>query len=818
MSVTMIARPRRIPPTPYGDGVDPLHREGKWVWAPLRRGWLEAKPEELVRQEFIHRLHTQWGFSLDQMAQERRTTHGHGSPRADIVIAADAAALAANRDYRIVVETKAETVTIDPADYAQGESYARAVGAEFLVAHNNKETAFFRLVPGAPGERIQITGMPAASDLGNARRLEEIRRATKAFTRDEFQKLLHDCHSILRDNHKMDPGAAFDEISKILFIKMAFERQGRGEIFTTERLAEVARASLIESDDPAILDRLFTITKNFYRADQLFGEAESLRVSVATFRRIVGLLERFNLSDTGDDVKGIAFEKFLGQTFRGELGQFFTPRPVVEFMIGMLDPREGEIICDPASGTGGFLIRAFEHVRERIERDIQGAKDAARAALEQQAAAEGWPEDKLFDCVDGALARLNRELDLTLPGSRLHHLSRACIFGVDAEARAARTSKMNMIMHGDGHGGIHYHDGLLDTNGIFPDRFDVVVTNPPFGASVGADQIVGATEQTRVLTDERRIEAYRERYGEGWTASHEAMRRAAADNVPILELFDIGRDPIAGPRGTAKVRKARSTETLFVERCLDLLHPGGRMGIVLPDGILNNSSLAWLRDYVIGRARLLAIVSVPHEVFQSAKATVKTSLVFLQRLTVEESEQLARARIEEAVAVDAELAEGRAALAALARRAATGDRADLADLADEIATLEVGGAHGRATLRAKRRLLEDRLLPTDRDVRKTLETEVREARAALVSGREDLVREGVRAALDYPVFMAEVEAAGITGSGETGASVPNELPAVLAAYRRFRQDPEGFASECAALIDAAEEATNTEDGDTGEAV
>jgi type I restriction enzyme M protein len=107
-----------------------------------------------------------------------------------------------------------------------------------------------------------------------------------------------------------------------------------------------------------------------------------LEISEDTFRRIVKELERFDLSKTGDDIKGLAFERFLGNTFRGELGQFFTPRPLVDFMVNLLDPREGESICDPAAGSGGFLIRAFEHVRDQIGAAVQAEKDKARAEIE----------------------------------------------------------------------------------------------------------------------------------------------------------------------------------------------------------------------------------------------------------------------------------------------------------------------------------------------------------------------------------------------------------------------------------------------------
>lgn len=206
---------------------------------------------------------------------------------------------------------------------------------------------------------------------------------------------------------------------------------------------------------------------------------------------------------------------------------------------------------------------------------------------------------------------------------RLGRLAWNCIFGCDAESRAARTAKMNMIMHGDGHGGIHYRDGLVDINGIFPGRFDIVITNPPFGSNVGNDQKVNGSEETRVSNDPAYMSRCEARYGERWRQSHEAMEKAQGTN--ILDLFEIG-----------KGKKNRATEIVFVERCLKLLKPGGRMGIVLPDGNLNNPSLTWLRRWCEGKARLLAVVSLPEETFSSAKATVKASLVFLRRFTEED--------------------------------------------------------------------------------------------------------------------------------------------------------------------------------------
>jgi len=499
-------------------------------------------------------------------------------------------------------------------------------------------------------------------------------------------------------------------------------------------------------------------------------------------------------------VKGLAFEKFLGDTFRGELGQFFTPRPIVDFMVDLLNPREGELVCDPAAGSGGFLIRTFEHMRQVIIDDIQAKKDAARAAIE----AKQLKEDEEVRRIDEAFARLNRDLDpeQTDPPSRIRTLARDRIFGTDAEPRAARTAKMNMIMHGDGHGGIHYHDGLVDINGVFAGRFNVVLTNPPFGQNVGEDQKFGSTEETRVPNDRAYVERCRSRYAEAWEESHRQTLKHAADKDPILEAYEIGKD-----------KPNRPTELLFLERCIQLLRPGGRMGIVLPDGNLNNPSLAWLRRWAEGKARLLAVVSLPEETFVSAEATVKASLVFLRKFTPAEASTWEDAWRKAHVKHDATFNAERTRLCAdYGRRIASGDTPALAALMREAAAVGLARQlpewkqteppkYPRGigmTSAGKPRWVGE---PTDkkraRELRKQFEDGwtdeagqkadalTRELRIALRKvdrlHNEALWRE-VREIFDYPVFTAAPDAVGITS---TGADGPNQLPQVLAAYRQF---------------------------------
>lgn len=815
--ITVMAKtkkPTQKPNTPFPPAADALHQEGKWLWIPLRKEWRDVtkKPEEIVRQKFIRALVDHYGYALEQIDQERRTQHGHKSPRADIVVWQSADDKAANRSPALVVECKTDAIEIQERDYYQGESYSRATGCEFFVATNIRHTAIFKLVPGLPGDFIAINEIPKATDWNNAKRLKEIRESLRTFNRKEFQDLLFVCHSILRDVHKMDPGRAFDTISKILFIKMYVERSGLHGTFTTEYLDQ--RAASRMPNDSLVHDGLFELTKDYYRADDLFTAADKLDISEATFRRIVKQLERFDLSKTGDDIKGLAFERFLGTTFRGELGQFFTPRPVVEFMVDLLNPQENQLICDPASGSGGFLIRAFEHVRAQIVADIQRQKDRERARIE----ALGLSEEEEERQIEEVFSRLNREL---LPSgddnkpieTRVGRLAWQCIYGTDAEPRAARTAKMNMIMHGDGHGGIHYHDGLLDINGIFNGRFDLVLTNPPFGSNVGSDQKVGGSDETRVPLDPEYIYRCEARYGEPWRQSHERLIQAANETdrhgkkgLPILDLFEIGKD-----------KNNRPTELIFVERCLNLLKPGGRMGIVLPDGNLNSPSLAWLRRWAEGKAKLLAVVSLPEETFRSSNAAVKASLVFMRKFTTNEVDAWEAAWSQAHAELDATFDAKRTEAHALyAPRIVTSENTNIEKLLKQLSSLglsrtlpawtageppayprackptfqartvwqgEMTKEHKKGGIELKRKT-SAALKGEDKHIT-ALFSELKAKYRAIDKAHTAALWARVRELFDYPVFVAAPKTVGITSTGETGEGVPNELPDLLKAFREF---------------------------------
>ncbi len=708
------------------------------IYVPLKDKWLVKTPEEEVRQKYICKLINHYGFSLDQMKQEvtvSNSSRGQGRAQADIVVWKTKEDKIEENSPVIVVECKAENITIREEDCFQGSNYASWAGADFFVTTNLKETRVFKVVKGKIPKRLEeIIDIPDAKIVNNEKKINELLKQTKAFTRDEFSKVLFQCHNIIRNNDKLSPEAAFDEISKVLFIKIRYERDNNeAQIFSKKRFVENRKnynklnSEMGVTDAKPFYQQLFEKTKQDFREDDLFAGNETLRIRENSFEAIVEKLEKYNLSTTSDDVKGIAFEKFLGRTFRGELGQFFTPRTIVDFMVEVLDPQEGEIICDPACGSGGFLIKAFEYVRDKIEQDIQKQKEKIKEKYytEEYDKLSEKKKAEIDEKVNDLFQKLNQELDINNPKSRIRELSYDCIYGTDANPRMSRTAKMNMIMHGDGHGGVHHNDGLLNVNGVFENRFDIILTNPPFGSRV--EKSLKITEADK-YTDEKRIAMYKKRYGK----EYERAMRQITDNIgePLLSLYETGK-------------LSTLTEVLFIERSLRLLKPGGRMGIVLPEGVLNNSNLQKIRDFVESKAKIILITSIPQDVFIASGATVKPSLLFFKKFTEEEAKQWKK----------------------------------IADRAKK----DIEKKYEPQTKPIKEKLALRGKEAPGKDEKKKLRKELKTLQEKIANE----IKAQIKTDFDYKIPIAEVEKAGIS---TTGAKIENELEPLAKEFTKHRKE------------------------------
>lgn len=230
--------------------------------------------------------------------------------------------------------------------------------------------------------------------------------------------------------------------------------------------------------------------------------------------------------------------------FRDEYRQYFTPRPIVKFMVEFIDPDEDDLIIDPACGSGGFLLYSLMHVIEKIQGKYNENKNS--------------------------ISRISWDF------------AHKQIFGVEINDRIARIAMMDMIIHEDGHSNIECNNALLDfdkfdkVRDIRPNKYSIVFTNPSFGAIV-KDKI-------------------------------------------ILNKFEL-----------AKGRKSQKTEILFIERCLELLKEGRKLGIVIPDSILTNSTLQYVREYILKNSKIVAIISLLQHAFSPSGAGVKASLLFLEK-------------------------------------------------------------------------------------------------------------------------------------------------------------------------------------------
>jgi type I restriction enzyme M protein len=307
-------------------------------------------------------------------------------------------------------------------------------------------------------------------------------------------------------------------------------------------------------------------------------------------------------------------------------------------------------------------------------------------------------------------------------------------------------------------GGVHHHDGFLNVNGIFEGRFDIILTNPPFGANVEpSDKIAESEIAVSPAATERYVKEYGNLYEEA------QARVKAAMNKSIASLFTLPKQ--TRKKGEIVYGKIK-TEILFIERCLDLLKPGGRMGIVLPEGIYNNPSLAHVRDFTEDRAFLKAVVSLPQETFVSSGASVKCSLLFLQKYTEEQKQRFddtfSQAKTE------------------IGNKYADEIEAETTRLETAIAKAkEEKDTEGRNELQK-----ELKIYLKEMDEKKTAES-----------------RQLLKERFDYPIFMYEAEKVGITATGEEDGNElypqPNhpedDEKTCLEWYREFLANSEAFA-------------------------
>ena len=519
--------------------------------AKTEKSYNYKDPEEKIRASVFIRLVVDFGYNAKDIDFEVRVPRRTPEDLADIVV------YEKGKDTQpyLVVECKKDGISDSQFEQAIEQVFgnANSLGAKYSwVVAGNTDTAFdVKNFNSMEREKNVISQIPVSYGQAPKYRFKkekksskENRNSLKIVSREELIKTLEKCHDTVWQGGKLNPSDAFDEVSKILFCKLQDEKKTAVSEFYKFQVGTHE-----ESSD--IAERIHGIYKEGKEQDpNVFSE--NIKLEDDIIYKTVEHLQSININKTDLDSKGVAFERFMGDFFKGKMGQYFTPRNIVDFCVKMLFIKQNERVLDPACGSGGFLLHAMDLIRKKAEEDYEEEKEIY---------------------------------------SYWHDFASKNLFGIEINEQIARVCKMNMIIHDDGHTNIISADSLdniekhTKINSQFKkENFDIILTNPPFGA--------------KVLINEKKY----------------------------LKDYQLGLN-------NGKERAAQSTEVLFIERCFEYLKEGGRMAIVLPDGILTNATLQYVRDFIMNNFKINAIVSIPQTAFSHYGAGVKCSLLFLTKST-----------------------------------------------------------------------------------------------------------------------------------------------------------------------------------------
>lgn len=564
--------------------IDKSGKTEKIIYVAVNHFERWSDPEEKVRAEFYAELIYRYGYSPERIGVEITVPDRSPNDYADLVVFKD--------DDRkrpfAVIECKKEAIS--DAEFSQGveQAWGNGNAAKFRAAYIGVVAGATRRFLDCDDKKFGALerdknviadlpinyGKPPEYKYrkGVSKEWQDIKPVNKG----DLIAAIKKCHQTLWGGGRLSPPAAFGEFCKIIFVKVRDEKapHKKGDPYQFQ----------IKTDEPA--HALAARIKAMY-AEEMRREPdvfkEPIKVDDGTLKMCVSHLEAINFNKTDLDTKGVAFEQFLDGFFKGDFGQYFTPREIIQFAVEMLNPTADDYVLDPACGSGGFLLYAMDHVRHEAE--------------------------KLYDEDEGN-ARFRH----------WHDFAKDKLFGLEINDEISRVAKMNMILHDDGHTNIVGIDALdrieklKDQNRkLTHDGFDLVLTNPPFGA------VVKATEKGKA-------------YMEGW----ELLRYIGKGEQSQGGVGEMASDFKSGKK-SLKARMSIKTEILFCERVWHFLKPGtGRAAIVLPDSILTVSSLQGVRDWLLARFQLLAVVSLPQEAFQHSGAGVKASITFLRKRAQDE--------------------------------------------------------------------------------------------------------------------------------------------------------------------------------------
>lgn len=555
-------------------------------------------PEEKVQAEIFCKLVLWYKYPVENIGLYVPITDGSTKKQADIFVYNDNA----HTLPHIVIECKKEDVSeqefIQATNQAFSYAYLTAGTIKYVWTTSGIKNAYFKFdkessvretVSDIPQYGVKkLNAYKYAFNGGITTDGQQLFPLAKV-SESELTNIFKQAHQALWGGGELNPSEAFDELDKLIFCKIFDEKKDRdvGEPYDfqvipvePENNTKEAKAKAESETNKRLLKRLTAL----YEEGRQIGERkndpeifkDNIKLNATKARTVVSYLEGVDLLSTDLDSKGRAFETFMGSFFRGDFGQYFTPRNIVSFIVDSLPITNKSRVLDTSCGSGGFLLHALDKVRKAATQKYPDHKTNVNQH------ARWWPY--------------------------WHDFAENNLFGIEINEQIARTAKMNMIIHDDGHTNVVASDGLISPEvlqektgnlGFKRNSFEFIITNPPFGS------VIKQTEK-----------AYLHQYS------------LATKDVDWLN-----------PASKAANRPSQSSEVLFIEQAEQYLADGGYLAIVLPDGVLTNSSMQYVRDYIGDTFRIVAVVSMPQTAFMATGAGVKSSVLFLKKYSESEKKQ-----------------------------------------------------------------------------------------------------------------------------------------------------------------------------------
>jgi hypothetical protein len=534
-----------------------------------------SNPEEFIQALTYLKLIFEYNYQPQHISVNESVQMGSETKEADIIVYNES-----NNKIQIVVECKEENINERQFQVAidQAYSYAHALSAKYIWVTSGIKNDYYEIVEMYPIERISISDIPKLH--GSVNRYKYIKGEVEPQEGSKAELMLKfkSAHDALWGGGALAPTTAFDELDKLIFCKIWDEKwkdnnpKTKGEPFDFQIISYPEDRE--DRQNLKAKSELEKRIRNLYaqgrkKDPEVFKE--DIKLDKHKIYTVVQYLQDINLSKTDLDSKGLAFQSFMGDFFRGDFGQYFTPEPIVEFIVHFIGIEKDWKILDTSCGSGGFLLHALKAVR-----------DEADNIYENERGSVSWRE-------------------------YWHEFAEKHLYGIEINEQISRVAKMNMIIHDDGHTNIVTNDGLKNNRAIeienrnlnFQDgTFDLIMTNPPFGSKIKADEVSYYNDYELFET-----------------------------NLGIANT----KERITDDNSKKKWRASQNTEILFLEKCHKYLKEGGYLAIVIPDGILTNATSQFVRDWMVEKFRIWAIVSLPQHTFAHVKAGVKSSILFLQK-------------------------------------------------------------------------------------------------------------------------------------------------------------------------------------------